>query len=177
MPRRKKIKEEEFEVAMTNDQAGQPETTTKSVTAADATQAMAKAKQGDPKSYQQVTINTPTTGVSQGSKTGPANTGAQGAISQVQGMGLTEGFNSTKFKYQYKIGLPAGFYNFMKTTKGRTKGLVVEQRQGRVYMTVESTDAMDKLMGKLKKSSRSRTVETRDKAKTIIRGIMGSMKR
>lgn len=177
MPRKKRVKEDQFEVEMTNMQAGQPETVTKTVDATDATQATQKAKQGDPKPYQQVTVKKPMRGVSQGSRTAPANVGAQGAVSQTQGMGLTEGFDSTKFKYGYTIGLPGGFADFMKKTKGRTKGLVVEQRSGRVYMTVESADAMDKLMGKLKKSARSRTVETRDRATTVIRGIMGTMKK
>ena len=90
--------------------------------------------------------------------------------------GLTEGFDSTKFRYDYTIGLPQGFADFLKKTKGRTRGLVVEERNGRVYMTVENAEAMDKLMGKLKKSVNSKVVETRDKTRVIVRGIMGSMK-
>lgn len=176
MPRKKKVKEAQFDVEMTKDMAGSPETTTKSVDAADATQALQKAKTNDPQNYDQVSVNQPQKGVSQGSRTSPASASPTQAVPQTSGMGLTEAFDSTRFKYDYVIGLPNGFGSFLKKTKGRTKGLMVEQRSGRIYMTVESPDAMEKLMGKLKRSANSKIVETRDKARTLIRGIVGSMK-
>ena len=177
MPRRKKVKEADYQITATDPATGD-ELSQEVKGVANPEQAMqrvrGKKEFSDPKG--QVTVSPKTPGGGASPLSSPATSGAK-AKSQTQGMGgLTEDFDVTKFRYGYTIGLPGGFAEFMKKTKGRTKGLVVEQREGRVYMTVESPDAMEKLMGKLKKSSRSRTVETRDKALTLIRGIVGSMK-
>lgn len=177
MPRKRKVREEEFQVTTVDDNTDNGETTT-TVQSPDANTAINKAGQGNPNIRQSEKV-TVTKGNPGGPQTTPQTTSQkQGQPSGTQGMqGLTGQFESTRFNYDYTIGLPGGFADFMKKTKGRTKGIMVEQRNGRVYMTVETADAMTKLMGKLKKSSRSRTVETRDKANTMIRGIVGSMKR
>ena len=164
----KKIREERFQVTYDD--------TTKEVDAPTPDIAMQKAGQGNPEFKRSKNVNVQKAQMG-GPATKPAGAATRPVQPGVQGMqGLTDTYESTKFRYDYTIGLPNGFTDFMKKTKGRTKGLVVEQREGRVYMTVESPEAMDKLMGKLNKAARSRTVETRDKARTLIRGILGSMK-
>ncbi len=173
----KKIKEDQFQVTTVDKNKVDGETM-KTVDAPDAKTAANKAGQGnqDIANAEEITI---TKGQPGGPLTTPRTAPQKtGQLSGTAGMqGLTGTFESTKFTYDYTIGLPGGFGEFMKKTKGRTKGLVVEQRSGRVYMTVESPEAMTKLMNKLKKSSRNKAVETRDKAGVVIRGIMGSMKR
>lgn len=176
-PTRKHIREEDYQITAMDPATGD-ELSQEVKGVANPEQAMQRVRNkkefSDPKGKVTVSPKTPGGGASPLST--PATSG-QKAKSQTTGMaGLTETFDATKFRYDYTIGLPGGFSEFMKKTKGRTKGLVVERREGRVYMTVESPEAMDKLMGKLKKSSRSRTVETRDKSLSLIRGIVGSMK-
>lgn len=176
MRKQKKIRENEFEVT-TDDENKVDGQVSKTVKAPDANTAIQKAGQGNQDINQAETLTVKKAGMGGPQttpRTPPQRTGQPAGTSGMQG--LTETYESTKFKYDYTIGLPGGFREFMQKTKGRTKGLVVEQRDGRVYMTVESPDAMDKLMGKLKKASRSRTVETRDKARTLIRGILESVK-
>ena len=142
MPRRKKVKEDDFTLTAVDPNTGDETShTVKGVT--DPKQALDRVKGkpefSNPKGEVVVKPEQPGGGASPLSR--PATSGAR-ARSQTQGMGgLTESYDSTKFRYSYTIGLPNGFTDFMKKTKGRTKGLVVEQRDGRVYMTVESPDA------------------------------------
>ncbi len=172
----KKIKENEFEVT-TDDEGKVDGTVTKTVKAPDARAAIQKAGQGNQDINQAETLTVKKAGVGGPQTTPRTTTQRTGQPSGTSGMqGLTGAYESTKFKYDYTIGLPGGFKEFMQKTKGRTKGLVVEQRSGRVYMTVETPEAMDKLMGKLNKAARSRTVETRDKARMLLRGILESVK-
>ncbi len=179
MPRRKKVKEADYTVSTEDPVTGEVET--KDVrgvgTPRDAIQraGAGNANFANPKG--QVTVAPKQPGGPPGSRTAPVSARPTQAKAGTQGMGgLTEGFDSTKFRYDYTIGLPQGFAGFLKKTKGRTRGLVVEERNGRVYMTVEDAEAMDKLMGKLKRSINSKVVETRDKTRVVVRGIMGSMK-
>lgn len=176
MPRKRKLKEHQYEITTTDANKVNGEVTT-TVDAPTSDDAINKAGQGNNNvaGAEEITVKKAQVGGPLvKSQTRSQTTGKPSGTTGMQGLKGT--FESTKFRYDYTIGLPGGFTEFVRKTKGRTKGLVVEQREGRVYMIVESPEAMDKLMGKLNKAARSRTVETRDKARTLIRGIIGSVK-
>lgn len=174
--KQKKIREHKFQI-QTDDENVVDGTSIEVVDSPNADDALRKASRGNQniQKAEKVTLTKAGPGGPMTTpQSEPQTAGQPSGTTPMQGLKGT--FESTKLRYDYTIGLPGGFTEFMKKTKGRTKGLVVEQRSGRVYMTVESPEAMDKLMGKLKKASRSRTVETRDKARTLIRGILESVK-
>ncbi len=65
----------------------------------------------------------------------------------------------------------------MEKMSGKTAGIIITERMGRVQTQVHSPKAMDTLIQNLIKSAKGRVVENKDKARVIIKGIMGSMKR
>ncbi len=65
----------------------------------------------------------------------------------------------------------------MEKMSGKTPGIVIVERMGRVQTQVHSPEAMDSLIQSLIKSAKGRIVENKDKARVIIKGIMGSVKR
>jgi len=191
MPRKRKVKEDQFQVELTKDVAGVPEKTTKDIDSPDTAQAIQKAKQGDPQKYDQVTITNKNMNKA-GPKTAPVASTPQQAISQTQveskktrrrkiidpnTFELTERYDNTRFNYDYGIVLPIGFKPFMKKMAGRNKDVVVTERMGRVRTVISSPSGMDHVVEKLIRAAKSKVTENKDKATTVINGIMGSMKK
>lgn len=179
MPRKKRVKEAKFDVTHQDATTGDVETST--VDAANQQAAIQKASQGKPGrgADDQVTVApSQTGGPPTKPNTAPMSATPTNATSQTQGMqNLTQSFDRDKLNYDYVIGLPQGFEPFMTKLKGRSKAVVIETRVGRVYTTIKTPKAMETVFNKLKKASRSKVVEERDKAGTVIRGIIGSMKK
>ena len=209
MARKKKVSEEQYEVELTKQTAGQDDITTKDVDAQDTATAMQQAKQGDANQYDQVIVKKKAT--RGGPATAPVSATPARAVSAttVESKGkrkpakkkvakkkvatkkrasskpltdpnsfeLTEGYKNTRFDYKYAIVLPVGYKSFMEKMSGKTPGIVIVERMGRVQTQVHSPEAMDSLIQSLIKSAKGRIVENKDKARVIIKGIMGSVKR
>lgn len=197
----KKIKEEDFDVELTKDVAGSPQTTMKSIKgAASAADAVTKAKQGDTEQYDQITAKKRKMGAAApvktdsrtAAKTTATTTGMAGLGESkkktvrkkktetrkrktgVRAFKLTENYKSNRFDYPYSIMLPAAFDGLIKTIVEKTSDVKLSERYSKLYIQVPNAKAMDTFMESLVKKAKGRDKDP--KSETVINGIMGSIK-
>jgi len=184
----KKIKEENFDVELTKDVAGSPQKTMKSISgAANASDAVTKAKLGDTQQYDEITAKKkkPGSPVRTDSRTtAQTEPKTQGMIgvgeskrkrrTSVQAFKLTENYKSNQFEYPYSIMLPPAFSKLIEDVVEKTKDIKLSERYARLYIQVPNAKAMDALVENLVKKAKGKGKDP--KAETIINGIMGSVK-
>ncbi len=188
MPK-KRIREEKYEVELTKNMAGTPDTKTQDITAKDGSEAVRKAKSGDSTQYDEINVRKTGIGSRGAPKTAPIGAEPTNTVSRTavetkkrrkkidpHTFELTEGYLNTKFTYDYAIVLPVGYRKFVEGLRRGNKNLIVEAKYGRVHIVVSSPEIMDKMIVKLISASRGRIKENRQKAKTLLFGIMRSMK-
>ena len=196
----KKIKEEDFDVELTKDVAGSPQTTTKSISGAtSAADALTKAKQGDTEKYDKITATkrkmgaaAPVKPARTAAKTTATTTGMAGLGESkkktvrkkktetrkrktgVRAFKLTENYKSNRFDYPYSIMLPAAFDGLIKAIVEKTNDVKLSERYSKLYIQVPNAKAMDTFMESLVKKAKGRDKDP--KSETVINGIMGSIK-
>lgn len=185
----KKIKEEEFEVALTKDVAGSPQTTKKSTRAANPSDAITQAKQGDPATYDEITIKKKKPGApvrAEPMTTARTNANTQGMAgfgeskkktrkrrTTVEAFKLTENYSNNKFDYPYSIMLPAAFDELIEDIVKKVD-LKLSERYSRLYILVPNAKVMDVFVESLVKKAKGKDKDPR--AEIVISGIMGSIK-
>jgi len=185
----KKIKEEEFEVALTKDVAGSPQTTKKSTCAANPSDAITQAKQGDPATYDEITIKKKKPGApvrAEPMTTARTNVNTQGMAgfgeskkktrkrrTTVEAFKLTENYSNNKFDYPYSIMLPAAFDGLIEDIVKKVD-LKLSERYSRLYILVPNAKVMDVFVESLVKKAKGKDKDPR--AVIVISGIMGSIK-
>lgn len=193
----KKIKEEDFDVEMTKDVAGSPQTTTKSLQASDAANAVTQAKQGDTEQYDQITVKRKKMGgpVKTTSRTTPqtsAKTQGMAGFGEskkttrkkktetkkrktgVRSFKLTENYKNNRFDYPYSIMLPPAFSGLVKDIVEEVEDIKLSERYARLYIQIPNAETMDMFVESLVKKAKGKSKDPR--AEIVISGIMGSVK-
>lgn len=208
MPRKrtKKVKESNFNVTLTIGSGPSAEKVEKTISAASADQAMAKAKQGQAGVISDVQISqtgmgsaaptqgskvSPTQAVSQ---TTPKTTGMQNRgpdasgqtmeskkkkrskKSPVKEFKLTSKFSSKKFEYPYSIGLPQAFDKLIEATISKTDA-ATSQRFSRLYITIPDRKNMEKFVENLVRKAKGRNAQLKEQSTVVIKGIMESIEK
>lgn len=187
----KKIKEEDFNVELTKDMAGSPQKTVKAIAgASSASDAITKAKLGDPQNYDQIIAKKKKAGSpvrTDSQTTAKTNVNTQGMAglgeskkktrkrkTVVQAFKLTESYKSNRFEYPYSIALPQAFNALVESVVKKIEGVRLSERYARVYIQIPNANSMDALVENLVKKAKGKGKDP--KAEIVINGIMGSIK-
>jgi len=192
-PKRELTTEEQFEIEVAKDSAGFTDKDTETVTARDTADAIQKMDKDHPEGYDAVsikkkrTVGRPTTApvaaepVKAVSKTTvedkkeePKKKKSRPLV-DVNTFELTEGYDSGKLNFPYSVVLPIGYESFVTMAAGGSKSITIIEHRGRLKTTMASSEAMDTFVNTLVEMARGD--EHKDKATTLINGIMGSLRR